>query len=483
MLRNRNLIDKLYSCVTMNMEVSYMNNLVRIEQIEINGIKNILHGEVAFQEYSEILKGDFDDIRSTFHPVLGIYGQNGSGKSAVLETTKILKTIMSGECLPKNIDQYINNEKHEANLIYTFLFIHETNMQLVEYHVKIELEDGNFNITSEKLLSKSYDKDKKKWKPQVILIQTDFGDITLKKLKNKISKDLLIELRVVKDMQKDASFIFYERNRNSLISELKDKNEDYLIKTIEVLNIFAQTGLIIIENDVMGSINMNTFMPISVYLPVKDSLKLGEIPVNILEPNEMPLALFHDMEKIIQQIDLVISAIIPSLNIQIIHKKEQLLKDGSMGMNFEVVSVRNAKFIPLKYESEGIKRIISVTSSLIAAYNNNSLCLMIDEFDSGIYEYLLGELLEIMNESAKGQFVFTSHNLRPLEKLSYKSIIFTTVNPTNRFIRLTGVKPNNNIRDYYYTNIMLGGQSEQLYEETKNYEIKRAFRKAGKLYE
>ena len=40
---------------------------------------------------------------------------------------------------------------------------------------------------------------------------------------------------------------------------------------------------------------------------------------------------------------------------------------------------------------------------------------MIDEFDSGIYEYLLGELLEIMNESAKGQFVFTSHNLRPLE--------------------------------------------------------------------
>ena len=42
----------------MNMEVSYMNNLVRIEQIEINGIKNILHGEVAFQEYSEILKGD-----------------------------------------------------------------------------------------------------------------------------------------------------------------------------------------------------------------------------------------------------------------------------------------------------------------------------------------------------------------------------------------------------------------------------------------
>ena len=456
-----------------------MNNLVRIEQIEINGIKNILHGEVAFQEYNEILKGDFDDIRSTFHPVLGIYGQNGSGKSAVLETTKILKTVMLGESLPKNIEQYINNEKHEASIVYTFLIISEMTMQLVEYHMKIEKEDSKFIITSEKLISKLYDKDKKKWKPQVTFIQIDHGEITLKKLKNKISKDLLIELRVVKDMQKNASYIFYERNRNLLISELKDKNEENLITTMKVLNNFAQTCLIIIENDVMGIINMNTFMPISVYLSVKDSLKLGEIPVNILEPNEMPITLFHDMEKIIQQIDLVISAIVPSLNIQIIHEKEQLLKDGSTGMSFEVVSVRNGKFIPLKYESEGIKRMISVTSSLIAAYNNDSICLMIDEFDSGIYEYLLGELLEIMNESAKGQFVFTSHNLRPLEKLSYKSIIFTTVNPTNRYIRLIGVKPNNNIRDYYYTNILLGGQSEQLYEETKNYEIKRAFRKVN----
>ena len=47
---------------------------------------------------------------------------------------------------------------------------------------------------------------------------------------------------------------------------------------------------------------------------------------------------------------------------------------------------------------------------------------MIDELDSGIYEYLLGECLEVMQDKAKGQLIFTSHNLRPLES-SLKTIL------------------------------------------------------------
>ena len=46
---------------------------------------------------------------------------------------------------------------------------------------------------------------------------------------------------------------------------------------------------------------------------------------------------------------------------------------------------------------------------------------MVDELDSGIYEYLLGECLEVMQDKAKGQLIFTSHNLRPLEILENDS--------------------------------------------------------------
>ena len=111
-------------------------------------------------------------------------------------------------------------------------------------------------------------------------------------------------------------------------------------------------------------------------------------------------------------------------------------------------------------------------------YNNPSICLAIDELDAGIFEYLLGELLEVLQKNAKGQFIFTSHNLRALEKMNKDSILFTTTNPENRYIRLSNVKNNNNLRDFYLRGIMLGGQKECIYQETNSYEISYAFRRA-----
>ena len=65
---------------------------------------------------------------------------------------------------------------------------------------------------------------------------------------------------------------------------------------------------------------------------------------------------------------------------------------------------------------------------------------MIDELDSGIYEYLLGECLEVMQDKAKGQLIFTSHNLRPLEILENDSLLYTTVNPENCYIKSSYIK-------------------------------------------
>ena len=98
--------------------------------------------------------------------------------------------------------------------------------------------------------------------------------------------------------------------------------------------------------------------------------------------------------------------------------------------------------------------------------------------DSGIFEYLLGEILRIISEKGKGQLIFTSHNLRPLETIDKGFVAFTTTNVNNRYIRFSNVKNNNNLRDFYYRDIMLGEQDEQVYETTNNYEIALAFREA-----
>lgn len=144
-----------------------------------------------------------------------------------------------------------------------------------------------------------------------------------------------------------------------------------------------------------------------------------------------------------------------------------------MDIEYTIVSNRDNHKIPLLYESDGVRRIISICSLLAYAYNNPGVILAIDEFDAGIFEFLLGEIVEVLDESAKGQIIFTSHNLRPLEVLRPKNVYFTTTDPKNRFVRITNLSGNNNLRSCYYRNIILGGKDE-LYKKTDRFDIKNA---------
>ena len=46
---------------------------------------------------------------------------------------------------------------------------------------------------------------------------------------------------------------------------------------------------------------------------------------------------------------------------------------------------------------------------------------------------------------------------------------------------MTNIKDNNNLRDFYFRDIVLGEQSEPVYELTNNAEIALAFREAGEI--
>ncbi|HJH06148.1 MAG TPA: ATP-binding protein, partial [Fusobacterium ulcerans] len=62
-----------------------------------------------------------------------------------------------------------------------------------------------------------------------------------------------------------------------------------------------------------------------------------------------------------------------------------------------------------------------------------------------------------------------------------ESILFTTSNPENRYIRFKYLKPNNNLRDMYLRELIVQEQEEELYKETNTYDIRRSLYKAGEL--
>ena len=243
---------------------------------------------------------------------------------------------------------------------------------------------------------------------------------------------------------------------------------------------YGNFELFVINTQNNGLITMNA-LPLAFKYESENAGAVGNIMLPLDEAETIPKEAAEVIEKIIPNMNMVLSQIVPGLTISMYNFGPQVLKNGNVGCRVQLMSKKNSKEIPLRYESEGIKKIVSILQLLIVVYNKPSITVAIDELDSGVFEYLLGEILRIISEKGKGQLIFTSHNLRPLETLDRGFIAFTTTNPENRYLRMVNVKENNNLRDFYYRDIVLGEQNEVVYEPTNNYEIALAFREAGEM--
>lgn len=424
-----------------------MKELVRIISININGIKNVCHGAIKINTVKEIESEEFKDNSS----ILGIYGQNSSGKSAVIDATHILKYLIKWEKLPDDIDSLINFGSKAAMLEYSFYVKSDEFEGIIDYKFEIVKSDDNgYIVDYEKLSIKKLDEGK--WSRKSTLFEIRNGEITYSKIKNMISKETRMFLQVLYDNKAGESMLFGNGLNERVRNELFEKGEWELPFVVDVLKKFAINNLSIIRN---GEAR------------IFKSDSNGKCIIKVSD--------FDSLKRNIEQLGNVIECIIPSMKIDISIKDEKLLDNGEKRMIIEFMSVKEGYTIPLIYESKGIKRIVPIIHYLIKLYNNESMCLMVDDLDLGINEYLFGELVKIFDTSAKGQLIFTSNNFRALEMMSYKKFVFTTTNPDNKYIRLHGVGEDNP-RDFYYSSILLGGQEEELYDETRNYRIERAFR-------
>lgn len=455
-------------------------SVVRIQEIKLNKFKNVKQGTISFNSYNNIKNKVFHNDTD----IIGIYGQNGSGKTAVVDSLGILKDMVSGVSINNSVKNLILHDSNECVLEYVFMVEREDDKFLVSYSFEISVNNENSIEISKESISYSKLVDDK-WKNKIKIIDYDieFGVQTFRP-KSKYdevincNKENIINLGVAKALSKKErkSFIFSEDSLKIFRSSFTGDN----LLIVDSLIYFIRLNLFVIKNEYLGAINTNQIMPFSFRIESDEEVSTGEIGIKLFDVSVIDKAKFNVLNKIINQINIVVNAIIPNLRIDIKNYGDQLLEDGAEGIKIELLSVRDKNKVPLKYESDGIKKIVSILSALIAMYNNRTICVVVDELDAGVFEYLLGEILEVIQENAKGQLIFTSHNLRALEKLNKECIVFTTTNPLNRYIKLANVKNNNNLRDFYLRGILLGGQKENIYEETNKFEISYAFKKAGR---
>lgn len=448
------------------------NIVVKLDSIKMNNFKNILKSEISFSDKGKILN------------TIGIYGQNGSGKTSVIESIKILKSLLMDLPFQKDLYYYINILKNDLSLEYKFLFNTEKEKYIIKYTIKIirnlkinienNLEEKNvlisreridiLDLTGKELGNIDFKKDNKKFSIKC-------EDYTIENNEEIISKDIAIATAHVSE-QLSKTIIFQKMFRENI-------KKSSLFKTVlNGLNFYGITNLFVIGMKETSLISAIDNLPLNIRTTNKtNTITSGIVPLNLFTHTIIPSIILETITPELDQINIVIGKLVPGIKIGYKIINEGLDKNGNAITTIQLVSLIGDSTIPLKYESEGIKKLIALCSVLIGMYNNETVCLVVDELDSGIFEYLLGELVTIIQNGAKGQLIFTSHNLRLLEVLPKQCVVFSTTNPKNCFIRMANVKPNHNLRDFYYRTILLGGQKEELYNETEEYEIERAFRK------
>ena len=419
--------------------------------------------------------------------ILGIYGQNGSGKTAIVDALYFLQKVMIGVDLDQSLEDYMDMDSDTAEIFADFNIFMDDIVFEIGYRLSLSREEKEVVISRETLSAAKNENGIRTNKTVFMDYQRDQANAIFKPQKRldeilEENKEIKTDLIVARKMaeKSNCSYIFGESSREIFCREYENGFQQFSA-IISSLFEFALKDLFVIRNTHSGVISANFVLPMAFRIENDNMGAKGDFTVSLTEPILVDEERKNLLETIVEQINIVLYTIIPGLQVTIKNYGKQSLNDGEEGWKLELMSKREGmKEIPIRMESEGIIKIISILNALIQAFGNPSICLVIDELDSGIFEYMLGELLDIFKKSAKGQLIFTSHNLRALEMIDKESIMFSTTNPNNRYIHMKNVRESNNLRNMYIRSITLGGQSEEIYEETDSLKIARAFRKAGR---
>ena len=139
--------------------------IVRLQGLELRNIKNVEFGKIEMPNSYQ------NERRYNNSEILGLYGQNGSGKTAVIDTMYFLQKFMTGESIEKKLTDYINMKKESAELKASFIIFEDNIMYDVDYNICIGREKDNFAVIEKESLSCSKIIEDKKINNKIIFME------------------------------------------------------------------------------------------------------------------------------------------------------------------------------------------------------------------------------------------------------------------------------------------------------------------------
>lgn len=453
---------------------------VRIEKISLNNFKNIKSGSLYFNEYKKLERKTIDNIN--FSSVLGIYGQNGSGKTAVIDALYIIRHLFIGGGLNCFAENSIKKGEKNSTISVCFLLSNDQVKYLVDYSITIALSSINVYVEKETLQYSKSNEDLTKFEEKKNIysyneyrgLKNSFLDL----VSSKSNKTILsyISSRKTSTLLSSVTNSMYSPLFNKETIEIVNKEEKLaeLNDIVSSLAYFAQNKFLIVTTSLFDGIN-NRGLCVNGF-DYNENQENEHKNISILFGRQtLNKEKYKEYIKMLDASGKVISTFVPGLEIKPHIYNETLDSKGEKFIEFEIMSVRDGYEIPLYYESRGIKQMLTYVGDLIGVFNEEGTFIAIDELDSGVFEYLLGELVYSFDNFAMGQLLFTSHNFRILEKIKSNEIFFATTNNSKKFVQPKYIKNNNNLRDIYYRLITQGDKDDKFYNKASSEDIIKTF--------
>ena len=394
---------------------------------------------------------------------ISIYGENGSGKTNIVELFKFLQQSAMARAidiamnkLPKEFfemqEEIEDKMPTEIRQIFQlsldlkeYRMLDEKGETEIEYGFKINNKEGfyyikfNDEIIEEKLYYMAG-----KQRAYLFELKKEDGKIikTLNKnifMNNKYNEELIDE---IDKYWGKYSFL-------SLLSfEMVEKNKEYIDTNISknIIEIIDKIWKMTVHVDKgISKIMPNIF---------KKAQKLDNIQKGYIEKNK-----FNELNKYENILNIFFTqayADIKEVKYNITEKENKIYYE----LYFNKKIGGEIKAIPSKMESEGTRRILNQFDTLIGSLLGETV--IIDEIDNGIHDVLMKNIIMSIKDEITGQLIITTHNTLLLEILpkEYIYILSTDYNGNKTINSIkdyeTKIQKNNNARDLYFKGVFGG---------------------------
>lgn len=379
---------------------------------KVNGIKN-LDKDVKLEFYKKTIDKDFDPRE---YNVKAIYGENGTGKSAIMTSVKVLKNLMLNRYYltdSKNrilFDNLINKKTKRACFDTEFICKYDDRIIAFKYLIEISKDkiDNLYKINKEELFYKTLTS--KKWTTVYSIEDGNLINSIDKKVFNKINKENGTE------SLKEKSFLSYFAYKLARLEIDENDNHSFIAPAIVCEN-FASSLYIYLDdadtydkylNDIVMYDYNNDPSKYNYEIPTAPRVSFSDEMLNYVSIIEK--SRFENYKKDISKVYEFVKIFKPDLKeIEIDKKEDHEFYICELIFNYGDYKVNAA------FESNGIKKLIKIFKA-IEAVDKGSI-VFIDEFDSNIHDVYLCRLLEYIEEYAKGQLCFTTQSITAMDVL------------------------------------------------------------------